>query len=393
MALPGKTRQQGDGLPVVQTSAELSSSRVPALRKPPEPPASAGRRRWWLWLAGGMLAALTGGLVYLQPWTPALTPVAVEQVAVAPVTRLLAVNGRIAAVRSVDVRALVGGNLTDVAVSEGQLVAVGQVLARIDATAQNAIVRQAVAGLDAALVAQEQAEATLARSQALTATVSTAALETDRRAVRSAMQEVAQMTARLEQAQVELARYTVPAPISGTIINMDADLGQVADTATVLMTVADLSNLVIETDVDEAYANEVSVGQQVVLRFLGETQTRAGQVRTVAGLIDTATGGLAIRIGFDAEVSAPIGLTVTANILVDQREAALSVPRTALVTQDNGDTAVFLARNGVAHLQPVSVIDWPAARLVVTEGLSPGDPLIIDAVGLSDGQRIRVDAP
>jgi len=41
----------------------------------------------------------------------------------------------------------------------------------------------------------------------------------------------------------------------------------------------------------------------------------------------------------------------------------------------------------------VTVIDWPAARLIVTGGLEPGDMLIIDAAGLSDGQAVRVAVP
>jgi len=338
------------------------------------------------------VGALAGGIAYLQPWTPALIPVTVEQVTMAPVTRLLAVNGRIAAVHSVDVRPLVGGPLVHVAVSEGQRVDAGQVLARIDLAAQDAVVRQALAGLDAALVAQEQAEATYARSFALGANISVVVLETDRRAVQSAIQDVARMTALLEQAQVQLGHHTLRAPISGTIVAMEAEVGQIADTATVLMTLANLDDLIVETDVDEAYANQVAVSQPAVLRFSGETQTRTGTVRTVAGRVDAATGGLSVRIGFDTPVTAPIGLTVTANIVVDQRDAALTVPRTALMSE-NGGTAVFLAQDGSARLQPVSVIEWPAARLVVTEGLSPGDWVIIDAAGLGDGLRIRSDAP
>jgi RND family efflux transporter MFP subunit len=392
MVIPGTVRQQDKGLPVVQAPAELSSFRVPALRKSSEPPSGTRRRRWPLWLTVGVVGALAGGLAYLQPWTPAVIPVTVEQVTLAPVTRLLAVNGRIAAVHSVDVRPLVGGRLTQVAVSEGQRVDAGQVLARIDPAAQDAVVRQALAGLDAALVAQEQAEATYGRALALGANISAVVLEADRRAMQSAIHDVARMTAVLEQAQVQLAHHTLRALITGTIVAMDAEVGQVADTATVLMTLADLDDLVVETDVDEAYANQVGVGQLAVLRFSGETQTRTGTVRTVAGRVDAATGGLSVRIGFDAAVTAPIGLTVTANIVVDQRDAALTVPRTALVNENEG-TAVFLAQDGFARLQPVSVIDWPAARLVVTDGLSPGDWVIIDSAGLGDGLRIRSDAP
>jgi RND family efflux transporter MFP subunit len=343
-------------------------------------------------LAAGVAAALAAAIGYLQPWSPTPISVAVEQVAMAPVTRVLAVNGRIAARHSVDLRPQVTGTLTEVSASEGQRVEAGQVLARIDAAAQDAIVRQSRAALDAALVAQEQADATYARSLALGANISVAALEANRRALQSAVQEVARMRALLEQAQVQLARHTLRAPISGTIVAVDAERGQVADTATALMTVADLDDLIVETDIDEGYASQIAVGQPAVLRFSGQTETRTGHVNAVSGRVDAATGGLAVKIGFDAPVSAPIGLTVTANIVVDERDAALAVPRTAIVTEGDG-AAVFLARDEVARLQPVTVTDWPAARLIVTDGLAPGDPVIVDAAGLSDGLRISRDAP
>ncbi len=339
-----------------------------------------------------MLGTVVAGLVYFQPWTAARIPVAIEEVADAPVTRLLAVNGRIAALHSVDLRSQVGGSLTQVAVNEGQQVEAGQLLLRTDSSAQEAILRQALAGLDAALVAKEQAAATYARSLALGANVSAAKLAADWLAVQSATQEVARMTALLEQAQVQLTRHTLRAPISGTVIALDAEVGQIADTTTVLLTLADLDDLIVETDVDEAYASQIVVGQPVTLRLSGETETRTGHIRTVAGRVDITTGGLAVEIGFDAPISAPVGLTVTANIIVDQQDAALTVPRTALV-RNNGDAAVFLAHDGVARRQSVRVIDWPAARLIVTNGLSPGDPVIIDATGLSDGQPIRSDVP
>ncbi len=319
-------------------------------------------------------------------------PVVVEHVATAPVTRLLAVNGRIAAMHSVDLRPLASGTLAQVLVEEGDQVDAGQVLGRIDTAAQDAIVRQAMAGLDAALVAQEQADATYARSLALGPNVSAAALEADRRAAQSAMQEVARMTALLEQAQIQLARHTLRAPFGGSIVAMSAEHGQTVDTAMVLMTLADVSELVVETDVDETYVGEISVGQTAVMRLAGEAETRTGLVRTIAGRVDAATGGLALKISFDAPVMAPIGLTVTANIVVERHDAALTVPRTAIVTEATG-TAVFLAQDGVARQQPVMVIDWPVARLIVTDGLTEGDGVIVDATGISDGQRIRVDTP
>jgi membrane fusion protein (multidrug efflux system) len=87
-----------------------------------------------------------------------------------------------------------------------------------------------------------------------------------------------------------------------------------------------------------------------------------------------------------------VGLTVATNIVVEQREAALTVPRTALETGAQG-TGVFLVQDGTARFAPVTVVDWPAARLIVTDGLSDGDVLIMDAAGIADRQAVAAERP
>ena len=99
-----------------------------------------------------------------------------------------------------------------------------------------------------------------------------------------------------------------------------------------------------------------------------------------------------MRLSFDARLSAPVALTVTANIIVDSRSAAISLPRTAIVTDAQG-TAAFVVANGTAQRQSVNVIDWPAARLIVTDGLRPGDVVIADATGLTEGQAVTPVRP
>ena len=145
----------------------------------------------------------------------------------------------------------------------------------------------------------------------------------------------------------------------------------------------------VETDVDEAYATQITTGLPAVLQLSGEAKTRSGHVSFVSGRVDASTGGLAVKIGFDAAVSAPVGLTVTANIVVDQQAAAITVPRAALV-QGTGSAAVFVVAEGVARLRPVSVVDWPATRLIVTKGLAAGDVVILDATGISDRLAVIV---
>lgn len=366
--------------------------RLPAVRPPYGAPMHKAARRIWVWAVGLALAGGAGLGLYFQPWIAGPVAVAVEAAAMAPVTRVLAVNGRIAAAHSVDVRALVGGSLAEVPVAEGDGVQAGMDIARIDAATQEAMVRQAVAGLDAALVAVAQARDAFARAEALGANVARAALDTAARDLQSAEQEVVRTTALVDQAQVQLEYYTIRAPMTGTVLELNVDPGQSIDPSTVLMTIADLGQLLVETDVDEAYATQISAGLPAVLQLAGETTLREGRVSFVSQRVDAATGGLAVELLFDAPVSAPVGLTVTINIIVDSRDAALTAPRAAIQTGEAGD-AVFVVRDGKAQRRPVSVIEWPAARLVVTEGLAPGDVLILDASGITEGQAVRVEAP
>lgn len=378
------TREQGSFPP---RDEPVSAPLVPALR--PVAPKPATTRRLWLWGAAGLLGLALAGFVWSQFWMARPTAVTVEIAALAPVTRVLAVNGRIAAVRSVDVRSVVSGNLVGLLVAEGDVVEENQILAQVDAAAQNATVRQAMAALDAALVAQQQATEIYERAIALSSNIPRSELEANAHAVQSATQEVARLTAALDQAQIVLEDYTIRAPVAGTVLELDAEEGQIVGPTSRLLTLADLSKILVEADVDEAYATQIIVGQPAVLQLAGNTGTHQGHVSFVSNRVDEATGGLAIKISFDAPVAAPVGLTVTTNIIVDQRDAALTVPRTALV---NGD-AVFVVVDGVAKLNPVTVVEWPAARLIATAGLDQGNAVIVDATGISDGQLVAVDEP
>jgi len=105
--------------------------------------------------------------------------------------------------------------------------------------------------------------------------------------------------------------------------------------------------------------------------------------------VDADTGGLAVKLTPDADLIAPIGLTVTANITVDDRASAITVPRAAVISDAEGNAVLVLA-DGQAQRRAVQVIDWPAARLIVTGGLAPGDVVIADATGLADGQAVKV---
>lgn len=342
----------------------------------------------WRWaLIALVLFAGIGGYWGWQGLRQNPTEVVTETATLGPVSRVLAVNGKIAAQNSVQIRALVTAVVLDLMVQEGDLVTKGQALARLDDTQQQAIVQQAVSALQLGKIQQAQAAATYSRNVELGSLIARSNLEDAKRSLDAAEQEVGRLSAILEQAQIQLARYTVQAPIAGTVIARPVDLGQLVDPATALFTIADMSELIVETDVDESYGTQIALGQPAVMQLVGTRNSLDGAVTFVSPKVDATTGGLAVKIGFDVPLTAPVGLTVTANIVVDQRDG-MSVPRSALA----GD-AVFVLVDGKAKRTQVDYIDWPAARLIVTSGLKEGDRVILDSAGLSDGLTVMQGKP
>ncbi|WP_227428493.1 efflux RND transporter periplasmic adaptor subunit [Roseibaca sp. Y0-43] len=351
-------------------------------------PPSLSKWRIWPWAVALLVAVVLVAAIYLQPWSNAPVSVEAERVELAPATRVLAVNGRIAAQHTVDIRALVAGTLRDLPLAEGDSVQQGDLLARVDAASQQAILRQAVAGLDAALVAEARAQDALNRAEALGPNIARTERDAAERTLLTAAQEVARATAQVDQAQVQLDKHLLRAPMAGTVLGLTVEPGQTIDTSTVLMTVANLDQLIVVTNVDEAYAMQIKAGQSAVLQLSGEASTHLGKVSFVSQQVDADTGGLAVELSFDSPIRAPVGLTVSTNIVIDERQDAITAPRAAI----DGE-AVFVVTDGIATRRPVTVIDWPAGRLIVTDGLEPGDVLVLDAAAVTDGQAVRVLVP
>lgn len=347
---------------------------------------STKARSIWPWLLGlGICLALIFGLVWWQVLRTSTVSVAVETMAKTATQRVLAVNGQVAAMTSVSVRSAVSGSLQGTMAAEGDKVSAGTLLAKVDPIQQAAVLRQAQSALNQGLLVQSQAGADYARLRDLAGVSTRSALQDAQMALARAGQSVESLRAQLEQAQIQLDRYRITAPIAGTITQRNVDPGQYIDPSTALFTLSDLSSLVIETNVDEAYATQIALGQSATLQRVGTTETLPGKVSFVAPRVDPSTGGLKVEIAPDSRMQAPVGLTVTANIVVEEDAKALTIPRAAMVT----GPAVYLLKSGKAIKTAIEVTDWPATRLIVTKGLAVGDVLIADATGITDGQAVK----
>ncbi len=191
----------------------------------------------------------------------------------APATQRVIAEGRVAAYpgRQVQVGSEAGGLITRLHVEENQPLEQGDLIAELrsnDLQAQLAEARARIKELEAEC---ELAEAQLERTRELHATGTLSTEEQDRTqrdvAVYHARLASAEATVQLLLAQIDKTRIT--APIGGTVLQRFVDPGEVIQPGTTLATLADLSNLRIEAEVDEYDAARVHPGAPVTITAEG----------------------------------------------------------------------------------------------------------------------------
>lgn len=342
-----------------------------------------GRR----WGVIGLLGASAVGYALIErPWQEKPRDVPVEIVSAGPVSQVLAVNGRVAARTSVSVRAAVSAQVLKVEVSEGQKVETGDVLLVLDTAIIDAQVEQASAALEAQIAQQSQAQATVDRSRALGSSSPRATLEDAEFKLATAKQETARLEAALRQVQRQLAEYTIRAPMSGVVLSRDVDIGQLVDLQNELFVIADISDVIVETDIDELYSSHVKEGLKALLKPVGASVAQPGSVVFAAPRVDSVTGGRRIKIGFDEPASLPVGLTVNANVIVNEVASALSLPRRAIIA-NGAQSHVLVLEDGVAMERQIRFGDWPSERVIINDGVREGEIVILDPATVKAGDK------
>lgn len=341
-------------------------------------------------LLAAILAGVAGYVWWTRPWEAKAQPVTIEIIAEGPAREVLAVNGQIVPEDEVELGAAVSGLVREVIVKAGDDIAEGDVLARLDDTIARARLDQAEASLESARIEAASARANYERAVALAGTVSAQARDSAKFTAEAADARVRQLTAALDQARRQLALYEITAPIDGTVLTVNAELGQMVGASSVLFTVGNLSSPLVETDVDEVYGARMIPGLSARVAPAGSQEALPATVTFVAPVVDPDTGGRTIQLSFDTPPDRllPRGLTMSVNIVVETFDAAITAPRAAILDL-GGDPHVLLDVDGVARETPVRVRHWPAERLIVTDGLAAGDRLITTPWGVAPGAPVN----
>lgn len=357
-------------------------------RTKPSTVKSRPRKRRFMFVTFAVLAVAAAGYAGIErPWEIKPRLVMTETVQPAPVLQALAVNGRVAAKQSVSVRSAISGRAISIGADVGDRVEQGAPLVQIDTALIDVQVEQARAALAGQQARQEQAQIAFDRAKALGSNTTRSALENAEIDLRAAMTETARLQAAFEQAELQVAQYLVDVPMSGTVMSRSVEKGQLVDPQTVLFVIAETSDLLVETDVDELYSARVKTGLKALLQPVGASVQQNGTVVFAAPSVDTSTGGRAIKISFDEPVELPVGQTVNANVIIDEFPDAISVPRGAIVSE-GASSQVMIIVDDVATARPIKFNDWPAERVIVTEGLAGGDVVILDPSAVAPGDAV-----
>jgi RND family efflux transporter MFP subunit len=332
-------------------------------------------------------------------------------------------NGYVVARTRASVSAKLAGRIADLRVSEGSTLRAGDVIARLENADYQAQLAEADANLATARAELVEARAqrdVLAREvrrlRDVRAENRDLISEQDVDAVEGRAAEAAARTqaaeARIKAADAgrrfalaNLENTVIRAPFSGTVLRKEAEIGEVVApsvggglTRGAVVTMADLTTLEVEVDVNEAYIGRVRNGQaaKITLDAYPDTSFR-GEVRQVVPTADRqrATVQVKVRIADrDPRILPEMGARV--DFLTEARAdtsaaaaARIRVPAAA-VREQQGRSVVWMIRNG--RLEPRAVDAGPVSGgfREIRAGLAGGEMLLVDGVEVPrEGMRVK----
>jgi HlyD family secretion protein len=342
--------------------------------------------------------------------------VTVEEVKREDLTSITSASGEVKPKKNVNISAQVPGRIVKIGVEEGQIVKEGDFLLKLDATQYEANTerdRALILSFRAQLI---EAEARLQKDKNLyerqkrlfdeqlisreQLEAAKAQYDISRAQHRAIIYQINQAKASLESSQDNLNKTTYNSPIDGIITSLRVEEGEIAligtmnNPGTVLMTIADLSVMEIEVEVDETDVVGVRIGQSA------EVRVDALPEQAIEGKV-TEIGSSAIQKLTSAEESKDFkvvvtlenpprelkpGLSASADIITAEKKNALAVPISALVLREKDEEGekkkkeeegVYLVTENRVKFQPVKKGILGEMMIEIAEGLEEGQKIVV----------------
>ncbi len=308
-------------------------------------------------------------------------PVSVAAVTVEPKTvdAVVSAAGGLSSRNSSVLSSKVMGRVAAVTVNEGDHVAQGKLLMKIESGEIAAQAYQARAAYDNAKLNYERIK-TLFDEEAAT------------------QMEMDQATLGFESAKAGLnaakameSYTTITAPISGQIVEKRVNPGEMAVPGQPLLKIEDNRNLRLEVSVKEQDIRFVKTGQSAAVRIDAlPDRTITGRIAQVVPAADTRTHSFMVKIDIPADNGLITGMYGKAFFIVGKREA-IFVPRAAVVEMAGLTGVYIVSREGSAVFQTLQPGEMQGDSVEAISGLKAGDRVIVNPPAAQiDGRKVVV---
>jgi len=363
---------------------------------------------------------------------PPVTPVAVAKVSQEAVPTDLRAVATVEASAIVQIKSQIAGELVSVNFVEGQNVAKGDLLFRIDSRPYEEAVRQAEADVTRDRAQIDQAVASLARDNAQAQYAANdaalqAALHKDglasrsqadqsrtnaavsRESARATEASIASARAALEadqaavaKAKLDLSYCEIRAPISGRTGNLLVHPGNLVKVNDVpLVVINQDSPIFVNFSVPEqhlAAIRRLSTGRRLPVRVSSQDdpgRTATGYLSVIDNAVDTTTGTIHLKATFEnGDRMLWPGQFVTAVLTLDTIQNATVVPSEAVQAGQQGQFVFAVKPDNTVEIRPVTVGRSFGNRTIIEKGLAPGDTVVTDGqLRLFPGAPVKAVEP
>jgi RND family efflux transporter MFP subunit len=297
----------------------------------------------------------------------------------APVVRVeggeAAVPGTVRARNRAALSSRISASVVEVPHREGERVAAGAVVVRLDATALRSAVAAAEAGMKAAEAERRRVESLLEKGAATPR-------ESDDATARAAAAQAA-----WEGAKDGLAYAVLRAPFAGRIGRMPVDVGDVVSPGATLVEIEGEGGFELQATTEGSIAASLRPGFEAKATVDGLPSPLGAVVRSVSPAGDPTTHRFDVRA--DLRLAAGLRSGLFARLLLPSAtaEPRLVVPAGA-VMERGGLSGVFVVAEGQARLRWIARGEVTGEKVEVRAGLEAGERVALDPAGLTDGMPV-----
>ena len=333
--------------------------------------------------------------------TPALASVGVSLPLQRDLDTQAAFLGQYSAVDKVELRAQVGGTLTEIHFKDGDIVHKGDLLFVIDQEPYQIRMSQAQAQLEAAKARLDLATHELTRAQTLKATDAGSTENVEQRVADklAAQAAVDGAHAQVHDARFDLEHTRISAPFTGRIGNHNVSVGNLVagsraatSPTTLLTTLVSLDPIYLDFDMSEADFNtylrnhqrrdaEEKVG---ISSTDATTFDREGMLDFIDNALDRSSGTIHARaVVANNNLQLTPGGFARVRLSMTKPASVLLVPDTSVLPDQSTHVVLTVAEDGTVSPKQVEVGELRGGLRVIRSGLTPTDRVVVDGIPLA----------